>query len=68
MLNKNFCVRLIVILLLVASFQVMLADDSPPDISDWLANHAIPFLTDDPEGDLRDLAPLTEVIGEARIV
>ncbi len=34
----------------------------------WLRDHAIPLATDQPGGDLADLAPLRDIVGDARIV
>lgn len=39
-----------------------------PEQLDWLRTHGVPFATDDPAGDLADLEPLREIVGDARIV
>lgn len=43
-------------------------DACPPEVTAWLVEHAIPFVTTDPEAPLDDLEPLREIIGDARIV
>jgi erythromycin esterase len=46
--------------------------ERPPEqeteIRDWLRENAIPFDTTEPDGDLYDLMPLKEIIGDSRIV
>lgn len=69
MMPKLLClIALLFVLVIGTVSSEELADDVPPELSNWLLQNARSFATDDPMVGLDDLASLSEIVGDAQIV